>query len=108
MMLNESIVRKIKNVTRIHSSIQKNGIAKRFNRTLCEIVRCLLKGSRMAKNYWAEAFKTATDVRNRIKIERLNEGKSCNNISEARFGYHARIWLRIFRSFTERKTQQTE
>jgi hypothetical protein len=36
----------------------------------------MLKDSNMAKKFWAEAFKTAAYVRNRIKIEDMNNGMS--------------------------------
>ncbi len=45
-----------------------------MNRTLCEMVRCMLKDSQMAKKYWAEAFKTAAYVRNMIDNP-VNQGK---------------------------------
>ena len=54
---------------------EQNGLAERFNRTLVEMIRCMLKDSGMDKKYWAEAIKTAAYVRNRIGNE-VNKGKS--------------------------------
>jgi transposase InsO family protein len=55
---------------------EQNGMTERLNRILCEMVRCMLKDSNMANRFWAEAFKTAAYVRNRIKIEDINNGMS--------------------------------
>jgi hypothetical protein len=55
---------------------EQNGMAERLNRALCEMVRCMLKDSNMAKKFWVEAFKAAAYVRNRIKIEDMNNGMS--------------------------------
>jgi IS30 family transposase len=41
----------------------QSGLAERFNRTLSEMVRCMLKDSQMDNKYWAEAFKTVAYVR---------------------------------------------
>ena len=43
---------------------EQNRMAERMNRTLTEMVRCMLQDSGMDKNYWAEAFMTAADIRN--------------------------------------------
>jgi hypothetical protein len=45
---------------------EQNGLAERINRTLCEMVPCMLQDSQMNKKNWAEAFKTAAYVRNTI------------------------------------------
>ena len=54
---------------------EQNGLAERFNRTLIEMVRCMLKDSGMDRKYWAEAIKTAAYVRNRLPCDQ-NQGKS--------------------------------
>ena len=54
---------------------EHNGLSERFNRTLIEMVRCLLKDSGMDKKYWAEAIKTAAFVRNSLPND-ANQGKS--------------------------------
>ena len=54
---------------------EQNGLAERFNRTLVEMVRCMLKDSGMDKKYWAEAMKTAAYVRNSLPCD-VNQGKS--------------------------------
>jgi hypothetical protein len=45
---------------------QQNGMAERMNRTLTEMVRCMLQDAKMDKTYWAEAFVTAASIRNSI------------------------------------------
>ena len=50
---------------------EQNGLAERFNRTLVEMVRCMLKDSSMDKKYWAEAVKTAAYVRNRLPCDAI-------------------------------------
>jgi Reverse transcriptase (RNA-dependent DNA polymerase)/gag-polypeptide of LTR copia-type/Integrase core domain/GAG-pre-integrase domain/Zinc knuckle len=45
---------------------ESNGMAERMNRTLTEMVRCMLQDARMDKTYWAEAFVTAAYIRNAI------------------------------------------
>ena len=54
---------------------EQNGLAERNNRTLIEMVRCMLKDSGMDKKYWAEAIKTAAYVRNCLPCD-SNQGKS--------------------------------
>ena len=44
---------------------QQNGVAERLNRTLMEMVRCMLSWSRLPQRYWAEAVSTAVYLRNR-------------------------------------------
>ncbi|MFN8994576.1 MAG: hypothetical protein ACK5X3_13065, partial [Pseudomonadota bacterium] len=41
-------------------------MAERMNRTLTEMVRCMLQDSKMDKKYWAEAILMASDIRNAI------------------------------------------
>jgi hypothetical protein len=62
----------------------------------------------MALKYWAKPFKTAAYVRNRIKIEGLNEKSHIMKRKRIRSPIliYARIWLRMFRSYAEGKTQQ--
>ncbi|KAI5735092.1 hypothetical protein M8J77_014056 [Diaphorina citri] len=44
---------------------QQNGIAERSNRTLMEMVRCMMVQSGVPKIFWAEAVMTAAYIRNR-------------------------------------------
>ncbi|GJZ81928.1 retrotransposon protein, putative, ty1-copia subclass, partial [Tanacetum coccineum] len=46
-------------------TLQKNGVAKRMNRTLMDKVRCLLIQSGLPKTFWAEATCTAAYLINR-------------------------------------------
>lgn len=45
---------------------QQNGVAERFNRTLIEMVRCMLKSSAMPNTFWGEAVLNATHVLQRV------------------------------------------
>lgn len=44
---------------------QQNGVAERSNRTLMEMVRCMLVQSGVSKKFWAEAVMAAAYIRNR-------------------------------------------
>ncbi|KAJ1530258.1 hypothetical protein ONE63_005180 [Megalurothrips usitatus] len=48
----------------VKNSPEQNGISERQNRTLANIVRCLLIQSGLPKTFWAEAFNVAVYVRN--------------------------------------------
>ena len=43
---------------------QRNGVAERFNRTIIEKVRCMLKTNNLNKEFWGEAANTANRIRN--------------------------------------------
>lgn len=45
---------------------QQNGVAERKNRTLIEMVRCMLNSSGIHKQYWGEAVNTANHILNRL------------------------------------------
>ncbi|KAL1458776.1 hypothetical protein WDU94_008892 [Cyamophila willieti] len=44
---------------------QQNGVAERSNRTLMEMVRCMMLQAGVPKTFWAEAVMTAAYIRNR-------------------------------------------
>ena len=44
---------------------QQNGVAKRKNRTILDMVRSMLKSKRIPKEFWAEAVQCAIYVQNR-------------------------------------------
>ena len=46
-------------------SPQQNGVAERKNRTICEMVRSMLKGKGLPKVFWAEAVSCAVFILNR-------------------------------------------
>lgn len=51
--------------TTVSHTPQQNGVAERVNRTLVEMVRCMLCESGLTQSLWAEAINTATYIRNR-------------------------------------------
>ncbi|CAJ2661986.1 unnamed protein product [Trifolium pratense] len=51
---------------------QQNGSAERRNRTIMNMVRCMLKGKHLPKELWGEAVNTACYVLNRCPTKRLN------------------------------------
>jgi transposase InsO family protein len=51
---------------------QQNGSAERRNRTIMNMVRCMLKGKHLPKELWCEAVSTATYILNRCPTKRLN------------------------------------
>ena len=44
---------------------EQNGVSERYNRTIIEGIRSMLSGSKLPKEYWAEALSTAVYTRNR-------------------------------------------
>ncbi|CAJ2647569.1 unnamed protein product [Trifolium pratense] len=51
---------------------QQNGSAERRNRTIMNMVRCMLKGKHLPKELWGEAVSTATYTLNRCPTKRLD------------------------------------
>lgn len=51
---------------------QQNGVAKRKNRTLVEMARCIMLQGNLPQSLWAEAINTATYLRNRCATKTLN------------------------------------
>lgn len=56
--------------TSVPRSPQQNGVAERMNRTLAEMVRCMLLDGGMPDASWAEAVCTAAYIRNRVASSR--------------------------------------
>lgn len=52
---------------------QQNGLSERKNRTLVEMMRCLLDEAKFPDSLWAEAVQTANYIRNRCPTRALNE-----------------------------------
>jgi len=48
------------------STPQQNGVVERRNRTLMEMVRCMLSHSTLPDFLWGEALKTATYILNHV------------------------------------------
>ncbi|GAU32405.1 hypothetical protein TSUD_220940 [Trifolium subterraneum] len=51
---------------------QQNGSAERRNRTIMNMVRCMIRGKHLPKELWGEAVNTACYVLNRCPTKRLN------------------------------------
>src|SRR6478735_6834741 len=52
---------------------EMNGVAERMNRTLIEMVRCMLQDSTLQKRYWGEAVLYATYTRNHCPTVAVSE-----------------------------------
>lgn len=52
---------------------QLNGVAERKNRSLVEMVRCMLNDAHLEKTFWAEAITTANCLQNRIITSATNK-----------------------------------
>src|SRR6478735_1265596 len=52
---------------------EMNGVAERMNRTLIEMVRCMLQDSTLQKRYWGEALLYATYTRNHCPTVAVSE-----------------------------------
>ena len=63
---------------------EQNGVAKRLNRTLVEMVRSVLADSQLPKSFWAEALATATYLRNRSPTIAV-KGKTPATFTRVRF-----------------------
>ena len=50
---------------------QQNGLAERFNRTLMDLVRSMLRHKKLPNKFWAEALNVAVYVRNRVTSKAL-------------------------------------
>jgi len=53
-------------------SPQQNGVAERKNQTILNMVRAMLKGKNMSKEFWAEAVQCVVYVQNRCPHAKLN------------------------------------
>ena len=51
---------------------EQNGISERMNRTLVEMLRCMLDDSKLPKKFWAEALNTAVYLRNRSPTKSID------------------------------------
>ena len=51
-----------------------NGVAERYNRTLCERVRCMLSTANLPHEFWGEALKSAVHICTRSPHQSLKNG----------------------------------
>lgn len=65
----------IKHNTTAPYSSQQNGIVERWNQSVVEMARCLLKSMRVPAKFWGEAVKTAVYILNRSPTRSL-EGRT--------------------------------
>ena len=63
----------IRHETTVPKTPAQNGKAERMNRTIMESVRAMLRDGDMAKEFWAEAVRTAVYIRNRCPSSSLPE-----------------------------------
>ncbi|XLT27854.1 hypothetical protein HN873_059146, partial [Arachis hypogaea] len=52
---------------------QQNGVAERKNRTIMDMVRCMLKSKQMPKEFWAEAVATAVHILNKCPTKSVRD-----------------------------------
>ncbi|KAL4343519.1 hypothetical protein AHAS_Ahas11G0086500 [Arachis hypogaea] len=52
---------------------QQNGISERKNRTIMDMVRCMLKSKQMPKEFWAKAVATAVHILNRCPTKSVRD-----------------------------------
>jgi hypothetical protein len=63
----------IKHELTVPKNPEQNGVAERVNRTITEMVRCMLADSKLPPKFWAEAMVTATYIRNRCPTTKLHD-----------------------------------
>ena len=88
----------IKHDLTIPKSPQQNGVAERMNRTLVEMVRCMLADAQVPKTFWVEALSTACYIRNRSPTEAV-PGQTPY---EALYGDKPTVWMYSLRSHSKR------
>ena len=77
---------------------EQNGIAKRRNRTLVQIPRCILIESGLSESFWAEAVGTANYIRNRCPTRALSieiSLEKCTN-RKMKLGYLRTFGSRVY------------
>ena len=57
-------------------TLQQNGLAERINRTLVNLVRCMIHSENVPRQFWAEALNTPVYIRNRAPRKALTEDKT--------------------------------
>ncbi|XP_052486483.1 uncharacterized protein LOC128041158 [Gossypium raimondii] len=80
------------NLTNVYTP-QQNGVAERKNRSLMDMVRCLLFEKKLPKTMWAEAVNTAVYLQNRLPTKAL----ASKTPFEAWFGFKPSLaHLKVF------------
>lgn len=88
---------------------QQNGVAKRMNRTLMNLLRSIMHHKGVAKKIWAEALSTAVYVRNRVTSPSLPADTTPHqiwvgttpNVSHMRV-FVSKCWYEIPRSWVKK------
>ena len=76
---------------------QMNGIAERVNRTLCNLVRCLLSDAKLLRYYWPQALNVAVYIKNRVLTKAVTNAASDKTPYERLYGLKPDISnLRVF------------
>ena len=57
----------------VRYSPEQNGVAERYNRTICESARAMVFRANLSKRFWAEAVVTAVYTRNRLPTKAVPE-----------------------------------
>jgi transposase InsO family protein len=72
---------------------EQNGVSERRNRSIMEMVRCMLHGKDLPKQFWAEAANTAVFLQNRLPTKALKD----KTPFEAWYGYKPSLtFLKVF------------
>ncbi|KAG9450499.1 hypothetical protein H6P81_010464 [Aristolochia fimbriata] len=71
---------------------QQNGFAERRNRTLLEMVRCILNYSMLGTQFWGEALDTATYILNRVLCKTTKTTPYELWTSRSPYLSHLRVW----------------
>ena len=70
---------------------QHNGVAERRNRTLLDMVRCMLSNSSLPEFLWGEALRTATYILNQVPTKSVPKTPNEPSGKKSSF-HHFHVW----------------